>query len=172
MVRKKILHNSSSTLGENTRPFLTDLRQFDDRPSRDDEDLKDIYRTTLRDLDFERDRRWRAEQEIKHLNDRLEEFQKRSEDSLQSSFISLLFSPLDQDGRSNENVLQELAEKHQQRLADEKSKFQDLTNIVDDYKVNDEARHLLQPFFSLRNVFGVRKSNCLLTRKLRKPIYS
>ena len=39
------------------------------------------------------------------------------------------------DGRTNGTVLQEMTDKHQQRLADEKSKFQDLTTIVDDYKV-------------------------------------
>jgi len=39
------------------------------------------------------------------------------------------------DGRTNETILQELSEKHKQRLADEKSKFQDLTAILDDYKV-------------------------------------
>ena len=39
------------------------------------------------------------------------------------------------NGRTNESILQELTEKHRQRLDDEKSKFQDLTAILDDYKV-------------------------------------
>jgi hypothetical protein len=46
--------------------------------------------------------------------------------------LSFLFL---ENGRTNESILQELTEKHKQRLADEKSKFQDLTAILDDYKV-------------------------------------
>jgi hypothetical protein len=45
------------------------------------------------------------------------------------------FSFLANDGRTNDTILQELSEKHKQRLSDEKSKFQDLTAILDDYKV-------------------------------------
>jgi len=51
-----------------------------------------------------------------------------------SKFGFFCFS-LANDGRTNETILQELSEKHKQKLADEKSKFQDLTSILDDYKV-------------------------------------
>ncbi|CAF3813699.1 unnamed protein product [Rotaria sp. Silwood1] len=118
-------------MDENTRPFTInhhheqhlfntrrerDCDEYHYRSSRDD-DMNDIYTSTLRELDNERDKRWRAEQEIKHLNDIINEFKKRVN-----------------DGRTNETILHELTEKHKQRLADEKSKFQDLTAILDDYK--------------------------------------
>lgn len=117
--RKKIVPNPCSLVAENTHPFVVDVRPSRERES--DGDLHEIYRSTLRDLDFERDRRWRAEQEIKHLNDRLEDFQRSQPTTT-----------------SNGNILQELNDKHQQRLDDEKSKFQDLTKIVEDYKVKRE----------------------------------
>ncbi|CAF5104429.1 unnamed protein product, partial [Rotaria sp. Silwood1] len=122
---------SHSMIDENTRPFTInhhheqhlfntirerDCDEYHYRSSRDD-DMNDIYTSTLRELDNERDKRWRAEQEIKHLNDIINEFKKRVN-----------------DGRTNETILHELTEKHKQRLADEKSKFQDLTAILDDYK--------------------------------------
>ena len=43
------------------------------------DDINEIYRATLRDLDHERDKRWRAEQEIKHLNGLVEELRRQSE---------------------------------------------------------------------------------------------
>ena len=127
--RKKILPNPSSLIAENTHPFVVDVRPSRERESSGD--LQEAYRSTLRDLDFERDRRWRAEQEIKHLNDRLEDFQRS------------------QPTTTNGNILQELNDKHQQRLDEEKSKFQDLAKIVDDYKVNRERqRRPRRSFFS------------------------
>ncbi len=39
--------------------------------------MNEVYTTTLRDLDNERDKRWRAEQEIKHLNDIINDLKKR-----------------------------------------------------------------------------------------------
>jgi hypothetical protein len=134
------LNNSSSppppiekkSLDENTRPFTInthshlynttrerDCDEYHYRSSRENEndDINEIYSTTLRDLDNERDKRWRAEQEIKHLNDIINDLKKQGN-----------------DGRTNETILQELSEKHKQKLADEKSKFQDLTAILDDYK--------------------------------------
>jgi len=80
-------------IDENTRPFTINTHQhlfnttrerdcdeYHYRSSRDNEtdDINEIYRATLRDLDTERDKRWRAEQEIKHLNDIINEFKKRS----------------------------------------------------------------------------------------------
>lgn len=50
--------------------------------------------------------------------------------------LKIVYFIVGTDSRSNETILQELSEKHQQKLADEKSKFQDLTSILDDYKVN------------------------------------
>ncbi|CAF1364747.1 unnamed protein product, partial [Didymodactylos carnosus] len=41
------------------------------------DESREIYMTTLRDLDSERDKRWRAEQEIKRLNDLIDEWKKR-----------------------------------------------------------------------------------------------
>ncbi|CAF2860117.1 unnamed protein product [Rotaria sp. Silwood2] len=123
---------SHSMIDENTRPFTInhhkhlynttrerDCDEYNYRSSRDNDndDINEIYSSTLRELDNERDKRWRAEQEIKHLNDIINEFKNRAN-----------------DGRTNETILQELSEKHKQRLADEKSKFQDLTAILDDYK--------------------------------------
>ncbi|CAF1014317.1 unnamed protein product [Rotaria sordida] len=123
---------SHSMIDENTRPFTINTHQhlynttrerdcdeYHYRSSRDNDndDINEIYTSTLRELDNERDKRWRAEQEIKHLNDIINEFKKRAN-----------------DGRTNETILHELTEKHKQRLADEKSKFQDLTAILDDYK--------------------------------------
>ena len=79
-------------IDENTRPFVaqphqplfntTHERDCDDyeyRASRDgdNDDINEIYRTTLRDLDHERDKRWRAEQEIKHLNGLIEDMRKQ-----------------------------------------------------------------------------------------------
>lgn len=52
-------------------------------------------------------------------------------------FLINLILCLENNGRTNETILQELTEKHKQRLTDEKSKFQDLTSILDDYKVNN-----------------------------------
>lgn len=75
---------------------------------------EEVYAATLKDLDSEREKRWRAEHEIKRLTDMANDRR---------------------DHRSNETILQDLAEKHQLRLADEKSKFQDLTAILEDYKV-------------------------------------
>jgi hypothetical protein len=84
---------SHSMIDENTRPFTINTHQhlfnttrerdcdeYHYRSSRDNEtdDINEIYRATLRDLDTERDKRWRAEQEIKHLNDIINEFKKRS----------------------------------------------------------------------------------------------
>ncbi|CAF0895777.1 unnamed protein product [Adineta ricciae] len=124
---------SHSMIDENTHPFTLDPRQplyntgrerdcdeYHYRTSRDNEndDLNEAYTTTLRDLDHERDKRWRAEQEIKRLNDIINGLEKRTN-----------------DGRSNETIIHEITEKHKQRLEDEKSKFQDLTAILDDYKV-------------------------------------
>ncbi|CAF1449618.1 unnamed protein product [Adineta ricciae] len=123
---------SHSMIDENTHPFTLDSRQplyntgrerdcdeYHYRTSRDNEndDLNEAYTTTLRDLDHERDKRWRAEQEIKRLNDIINGLEKRTN-----------------DGRSNETIIHEITEKHKQRLEDEKSKFQDLTAILDDYK--------------------------------------
>jgi hypothetical protein len=60
---------------------------------------------------------------------------------IKSNHSILCFSPLlGNDGRTNETILQELSEKHKQKLADEKSKFQDLTAILDDYKVEIPLR--------------------------------
>ena len=151
--RKKILPNPSSLLDENTHPFVVDVRPSRERESSGD--LQEIYRSTLRDLDFERDRRWRAEQEIKHLNDRLEDFQRSQPTTT-----------------TNGNILQELNDKHQQRLEEEKSKFQDLAKIVDDYKVKAKNEHFSIILLSIRNVFEVPKINCPRTRKLRKPIFN
>ncbi|CAF1447071.1 unnamed protein product [Adineta steineri] len=123
---------SHSMIDENTRPFSInshqhlynttcehDCDEYHYRSNRDNEndDMNEIYRATLHDLDNERDKRWRAEQEIKHLNDIINEFKNRPNDD-----------------RTNESIVQELTEKHKQRLVDEKSKFQDLTTILDDYK--------------------------------------
>ncbi|CAF0970491.1 unnamed protein product [Adineta steineri] len=123
---------SHSMIDENTRPFSInshqhlynttcehDCDEYHYRSNRDNEndDMNEIYRATLHDLDNERDKRWRAEQEIKHLNDIINEFKNRPNDD-----------------RTNESIIQELTEKHKQRLVDEKSKFQDLTAILDDYK--------------------------------------
>ena len=80
-------------IDENTHPFTLDPRQplfntgrerdcdeYHYRISRDNEndDLNEAYTTTLRDLDHERDKRWRAEQEIKRLNDIINGLEKRS----------------------------------------------------------------------------------------------
>ena len=95
------LNNSSSppriidknSLDENTRPFTInphqhlfnttrerDCDEYNYRSSRenDNDDIHEIYAATLKDLDNERDKRWRAEQEIKHLNDILNDFKRRS----------------------------------------------------------------------------------------------
>lgn len=95
----------------------TSLENLNDRNRSDDDDIHHLYRRTLKDFDEERNRRWKAEQQIQHLQHQLEEFQQKNCPS-----------------RSNEILLEQLNEKHQQRLNDEKSKFHDLTNIIDDYK--------------------------------------
>lgn len=79
-------------IDENTRPFITNTNQhlfntirerdcdeYNYRSSRDhdNDDMNDIYTSTLRDLDNERDKRWRAEQEIKRLNDVINEFRRQ-----------------------------------------------------------------------------------------------
>ena len=83
---------SHSMIDENTRPFTInnhehlfnttrerDCDEYQYRSSRDmdNDDANEVYTATLRDLDNERDKRWRAEQEIKHLNDIISEFKKR-----------------------------------------------------------------------------------------------
>lgn len=119
--------NEKTSLDENTRPFSLiprerDCDEYNSHSNRnaDNNDLNDIYSATLKDLDFEREKRWRAEQEIQQLNHLLADLKQKQKDP-----------------RSNETILQELSDKHQQRLADEKSKFQDLTAILDDYKVEN-----------------------------------
>jgi hypothetical protein len=79
---------SHSMIDENTRPFITNPHLFNTNRERDcdeyhyhssrENENDDIYSATLRDLDNERDKRWRAEQEIKHLNDIINEFKQRS----------------------------------------------------------------------------------------------
>ena len=139
------------SLDENTRPFTItthphlynttrerDCDEYHYRSSRDNEndDINEIYSATLRDLDNERDKRWRAEQEIKHLNDIINDYKKQGLfNQIKSIQFLISFSVSANDGRTNETILQELSEKHKQKLADEKSKFQDLTAILDDYKV-------------------------------------
>ena len=137
----------TKSLDENTRPFTINAHQHlynttrerdcDEYPYRSsrDEEMNEIYSATLRDLDTERDKRWRAEQEIKHLNDVINDLKRRGEFIQVNETIQFCFYYLGNDGRSTETILQELSDKHQQKLADEKSKFQDLTTIVDDYKV-------------------------------------
>ena len=78
------------SLDENTRPFtinthqhlyntMTRERDCDEYHSRSNEhdNIDEIYTATLRDLDSERDKRWRAEQEIKHLNDVINDLKRR-----------------------------------------------------------------------------------------------
>ena len=104
------------------------------------------------------------------------------------------------DGRASETVIQEITDKHKQRLADEKSKFHDLTSIVDDYKVSrtqlpmfrrrwDRQRgsaEILNAINGRRNVlrFVVRRNVCCRlvseapkisyprTKKRTKPTYN
>ncbi|CAF4364535.1 unnamed protein product [Rotaria socialis] len=74
-----------------------------------------FYLSISNELDSERNKRYQAEQQIKQLN--------------------LIINQLKQKGsKTNENLLEELNDKHKQLLNDEKSKFRDLTSIVDDYK--------------------------------------
>lgn len=88
-------------IDENTRPFSIndhqhlynttrerDCDEYHYRSSRDNDnqDIDHIYASTLRDLDNERDKRWRAEQEIKHLNDIINQFKQKG-----FSFIFFLF---------------------------------------------------------------------------------
>ena len=82
----------NKSLNENTRPFTInpqqnlynttrerDCDEFHYRSSRD-EDMNEVYTATLRDLDNERDKRWRAEQEIKHfIYDMITDLKKRGE---------------------------------------------------------------------------------------------
>ncbi|CAF5165170.1 unnamed protein product, partial [Rotaria magnacalcarata] len=74
-----------------------------------------FYLSISNELDSERNKRYQAEQQIKQLN--------------------LIINQLKQKGsKTNGNLIEELNDKHKQLLNDEKSKFRDLTSIVDDYK--------------------------------------
>ena len=53
-----------------------DCEEYHSR-SNEHDNINEIYTATLRDLDSERDKRWRAEQEIKHLNDLIHDLKKR-----------------------------------------------------------------------------------------------
>lgn len=53
-----------------------DCEEYHSR-SNEHDNIDEIYTATLRDLDSERDKRWRAEQEIKHLNDVINDLKKR-----------------------------------------------------------------------------------------------
>lgn len=67
---------SRKDLDENTRPF--DIRRENDADERSNDDLHQLYQITLRDLDEERNRRWRAEQQIDQLKEHLHQSQEKS----------------------------------------------------------------------------------------------